>query len=278
MPSRSLAQGRYRLLSVGKVGRAWRGLWLGALLTTAACSADASGQATLGNPAGAGLAAGAAVDVTGPPAGAVVTSSVPAAPAGAAPGPARAAPVPVRPIVEQAWTPFASVNGVVLSHPSSRVERVGFHESNHDGARDLEPLPTAAGPVTLEGRDRGTSPRSAVDAVVDPATEIRAVVTGRVKRAGRYVLYCKYTDHYLVIAPDARPSWEVKMLHIGALRVTRGDRVLAGQTVVAPGPTQLPFESQVDELAVVAPAWPHVHMEVVDPSIPDRPNPGGGCT
>lgn len=260
-------------------------LWLGALLTTAACTADASGQATVGGQAGAGLAAGAALDVTVPPAGATVTTSVPvstAAPAAPAfppaPVPARAAAVPVRPVVEQAWTPFASVNGVVLTHPSSRVERVGFHESNHDGARDLEPLAGAAGPVTLEGRERGTSPRSAVDAVVDPATEIRAVVTGRVKRAGRYVLYCKYTDHYLVIAPDAQPSWEVKMLHIGALQVRRGDRVVAGQTVVAPGPTQLPFESQVDELAVVAPAWPHVHMEVVDPSIPDRPTPGGGCT
>jgi hypothetical protein len=33
----------------------------------------------------------------------------------------------------------------------------------------------------------------------------------------------------------------------------------------------------VDDLATVAPAWPHVHVEVVDPSIKDRPTPGGGC-
>lgn len=47
-------------------------------------------------------------------------------------------------------------------------------------------------------------------------------------------------------------------------------------TVVAPGPTQLPFESQVDEVTA-DPAWPHVHIEVVDPTIKDRPTPGGGC-
>ena len=57
--------------------------------------------------------------------------------------------------------------------------------------------------------------------------------------------------------------------------MSKGERVTAGETVLAPGPTQLPFESQVDELRTVDPAWPHVHIEVVDPSIPDRPTPGG---
>lgn len=211
-----------------------------------------------------------------------VAAGSPAVTAPPAPAPATLpAPPPtvaVRAVVDQAWTPFATAQGVVLTHPSNRVERVGFHESNHDGARALDPAGSAVAPVTLEGRERGTAPRSAADVVVDPGTRIRAVATGRVKRAGRYVLYCKYTDHYLVIAPDGQPGWEVKMLHIGALRVRPGDRVAAGETVVAVGPTQLPFESQVDELAPVAPAWPHVHIEVVDPSIPDRPTPGGGCS
>jgi hypothetical protein len=60
--------------------------------------------------------------------------------------------------------------------------------------------------------------------------------------------------------------------------VGRGDRVVAAETVLAPRPRQLPFESQVDELRTVDPAWPHVHIEVVDPSIPDIPSPGGGCS
>ena len=185
---------------------------------------------------------------------------------------------PVRVVSEQDWVPFATVGGIVLTHPSRRVERVGFHQSNHDGAQPLEPLDSAVAPVTLETRDRDTNPHGAADVVVDPAVEIRAPVTGTVIRGGGYILYCEHSDHYVVIEPDDHPGWEVKLLHIGALHVGRGERVVAGETVIASGPTQLPFESQVDELRTVEPAWPHVHIEVVDPTIPDRPTPGGGCS
>ncbi|MBW3613938.1 MAG: M23 family metallopeptidase [Actinobacteria bacterium] len=180
-------------------------------------------------------------------------------------------------MTEQRWTPFADVGGIVLRHPSSRVERVGFHESNHEGAQELLVLPSAASPVTLEARQRGTGSRTAADVVLDPDAEVRSPVTGRVKRAGTYVLYCKHSDDYVVIAPDRRPSWEVKILHIDGVRVRAGDRVRAGVTVLAPRATQLPFESQVDEIRTADPAWPHVHIEVVDPAIKNRPSPGGGC-
>jgi hypothetical protein len=122
-----------------------------------------------------------------------------------------------------------------------------------------------------------TSSRTAADVVVEPGSEIRAPVSGVVKRSGTYVLYCKYSDDFLVIAPDANPAWEVKLLHISGVAVTAGQRVEAGVTVVAPHATQLPFESQVDEARTQEPAWPHVHVEVVDPSIRNVPSPGGGC-
>jgi murein DD-endopeptidase MepM/ murein hydrolase activator NlpD len=184
---------------------------------------------------------------------------------------------PPRAVTQGTWTPFATVGGLTLTHPSTRVERVAFHQSNHDGARQLTPLPTAVAAITLPDRERDTGPRGAADVVVDPASEIRAPVTGRVTRAGTYVLYCKHSDDYVVIEPDDRPGWEVKMLHIDGVTVRAGDRVVAGQTVVAPRATQLPFESQVDEVRTADPAWPHVHIEVVDPTIRDRPTPGGGC-
>ena len=184
---------------------------------------------------------------------------------------------PTRAVTEQAWTPFATVGDVVLRHPAARVERVGFHESNHEGARPLTALPTVASPVTLDARERLTSAQTAADVVIDPAAEVRAPVTGRVKRAGRYVLYCKHADDYAVIAPDAHPGWEVKILHIDGVRVRSGDRVEAGVTVLAPRATALPFASQIDELRTVEPAWPHVHIEVVDPTIRNVPSPGGGC-
>jgi hypothetical protein len=186
-------------------------------------------------------------------------------------------PAPSRVVTEQPWTPFATVGGITLTHPSRRVERVAFHESTHDGARQLEPLPTIANPLTLESRGRRTGPRGAADVVTDPSVEIRAPVTGKVIRGGTYVLYCDHSDDYVVIEPDAHPGWEVKVLHIDGVRVTDGQRVTAGRTVLAPRPTQLPFPSQVDKARTAEPAWPHVHIEVVDPSIPDRPGPGGGC-
>jgi len=186
-------------------------------------------------------------------------------------------PPPTRSVTDQAWTPFAAVGGLVLTHPSARVERVAFHESNHEGAQPLVALPTAASPVALEARERGTGSQTAADVVVDPGLEVRAPVSGRVKRAGTYVLYCKHSDDYVVIAPDVRPRWEVKILHIDGVRVRPGQRVEAGVTVLAPRATQLPFESQVDELRTLDPAWPHVHIEVVNPAIKNRPSPNSGC-
>ena len=170
--------------------------------------------------------------------------------------------------------PFATVGGVTLVHPSARVERIGFHQSGHDGARDLEPLPSAVRPTILESRDRGTASRTAADIVVDPASEIRAPVTGTVVRSGGYVLYCEHDDDYAVIEPDAHPGWEVKLLHIDGVQVVAGQRVEAGVTLIAPHARQLPFASQVDDLRSADPAWPHVHVEVVDPSIPDRSSSG----
>lgn len=181
-----------------------------------------------------------------------------------------------RVVTETGFSPYGSVGGLTLVHPANRVERVGFHESNHDGARQQEPVATAVAPVTMETRERGTPPRGSADIVVDPAGEIRSPVTGTVKRGGTYTLYCDHRDDFVVIAPDANPAWEVKVLHISGLAVRRGERVVAGETVIAGRATQLPFESQVDELRTADPAWPHVHVEVVDPSIPDRPSKGGG--
>lgn len=165
---------------------------------------------------------------------------------------------------------------MTLALPSSRVERIGFHQSNHDGAQQLTAIPGAIPMAELESRERDTGSRTAADVVSDPGVEIRAPVTGTVKRAGSYVLYCNFSDSFVVIAPDAHPGWELKVLHIAGLQVARGEHVVAGQTVLSAHPHKLPFESQVDELATGSP-WPHVHIEVVDPTIPDRPTPGGAC-
>jgi len=181
-----------------------------------------------------------------------------------------------RRVYEQNNTPFATVGGVTLLHPASRVERIGYHESNLDGARALEPLATSAAWLVMEGRSRDTNSMGAADVQVDPDAEIRAPVTGTVLFSGTYVLYCRYSDDFLIIEPDDHPGWQVKLLHIDGVRQRPGMRVEAGKTVVASRATRLPFASQVEEGAATPP-WPHVHIEVDDPTIPDRPTPRGGC-
>lgn len=180
-----------------------------------------------------------------------------------------------RSLTATGWQQYASVGPVALHAPGELVEVVGYHQANHDGAQPQQPAPGAARSLVLEPRGRGTHPQSAADIVVDPSREVRSPVTGRVVRAGSYALYCKYPDHYLVVEPDARPGWEVKVLHFEGLRVAPGDRVEAGVTVVGSGARVLPFRSQVDD-HTAAPHWPHVHVEVLDPSVPDPPS-GPGC-
>jgi putative cell wall-binding protein len=178
------------------------------------------------------------------------------------------------PFTYRATDPVYALAGPVPLHlPSRAVDMIGFHESMHPGAQAQSVRPTSTPKTTLPSRRRGTAPTSASDVVVDPAQPVLAPASGTVIRAGTYVLYCRYTDEFAVIAPDAHADWEVKVLHVRGLHVRVGDRVIAGETILAGGPRQLPFASQVDDYSSTR--WPHVHVEVVDPSIP--PRPGGGC-
>ncbi len=172
--------------------------------------------------------------------------------------------------------PFASFDDVVLLAPSIAVERIGYHQSTNDAARPLDPIQTPIPSTTLASRNRDTAARGAADVAVNPLLPITSPVTGTVLRAGGYTLYCNYRDDFVVIEPDSHPGWEVKILHITGVAVRKGDRVEAGLTVLAPNAHVLPFSSQIDDLTA-NPSWPHVHIEIVDPSIPDRPSTGGGC-
>jgi len=185
-------------------------------------------------------------------------------------------PTPTRVVIEQDWIAFGTAVDVTLHYPSRRVERIGFHQSNNEGSRRIEPLDTGIPATTMESRERLSDPNSSADVVVDPESDIRAPVSGTVVSSGSYDLYCGLFDYFINIEPDDHPGWRVKVLHITGLAVHNGDRVVQGETVIAPTARQLPFSSQVDDLRTVDPAWPHVHIEVVDPSIPNVPNPGSG--
>ena len=160
--------------------------------------------------------------------------------------------------------------------PATTIERLGFHQSTHPGALAMtppgEPIVRTS---TMASRNRGTAATGAADIAVEPTTTITAPVSGRVARAGHYTLYCRYRDGYVVINPDGRPDLEVKLLHIQGVTVTAGQRVEVGEPLAAHA-TTFPFESQIDELTG-EPSWPHVHIEVVDPSVPRNPSSGRSC-
>jgi biotin carboxyl carrier protein len=211
---------------------------------------------------------------------AAVAPPAPPAPSPAVDPPApKASPKPVAPakrvVVQTGWRPYAMAGPVTLHYPGDVVEVVGLHQSGHDGAQPQQPVEGPARIGLLDTRGRDTNPQGAADIVVDPTREVRSPVTGTVLRAGSYTLYCDHVDDYVVVEPDARPGWEVKLLHFEGVAVRKGMRVEAGVTVVGSRARLLPFASQVDK-HTVAPHWPHLHIEVVDPSVKDRPS-GGSC-
>jgi hypothetical protein len=200
----------------------------------------------------------------------------------AAPVPVTAPPPPPPPppaprdVFEQDWIAFGTAGDVTLHYPSRRVERIGFHQSNDEGTRGIVARNTGVPWTTMDSRGRLSDPNSSADIVVDPASDIRSPVTGTVVSTGSYDLYCGLLDYYINIEPDDHPGWKVRIIHMTGLNVVVGSRVEAGVTVLAPGARQLPFSSQVDELRSADPAWPHVHVEVSDPAVPNIPNPGSG--
>ena len=164
-----------------------------------------------------------------------------------------------------------------LVMPAAQVELVGFHEASHPGSQAINVAATGLNTMVLESRSRGTDPRSAADIVVPPGEPLRAPVTGTVISSTQYILYCKHADKLVYIQPDGLPGWQVRLFHVAGEIPPVGARVIAGETIVASGGANpLPFESQVDEFTA-EPSWPHVHLEVVDTSVPDDRPPGGGC-
>ena len=170
---------------------------------------------------------------------------------------------------------FALAGDLEVRMPVSRYETVGFHESGHDGAFQLEVVDLDDW-TTLASRGRGTGSRTAADIVTRVDEPVMAPIDGTVIRAGSYTLYCDHTDNFVVIEPSGRPGWELKIFHFSGLQVGVGDEVNASDTMIGTGGRILPFVSQVDEFTA-EPSNPHVHLEVIDTSIPDRPSSGGGC-
>lgn len=191
-------------------------------------------------------------------------------------GPAEPVPVKARTITTTRFEPLGVVGGITVLYPVGHIELIGFHEAGHPGSLEIEPVDSAVPSLTMASRLRGTNSQSAADIVVPPGEPVLSPVSGTVVASKQYVLYCKYDDRLVYIEPDGQPGWQVKLFHLEGEGPPVGSRVEAGVTRVGTGARALPFESQVD-VHSADPSWPHVHLEVVDTTVPDTRPPGPGC-
>jgi len=172
--------------------------------------------------------------------------------------------------------PLASVRGLVLEVPGSRVVAVGYHEAAVPDALALYPsgrcvrdanrtkfvIPKAtAGPdyIVMSSRGRSQTATSAVDVAIAAGSRVLSPVTGQVIRVKRYYLYGRYLDYEVDILPSGHSKLRVVIIHLDRVTVRRFGRVVAALTPIGK-PRVFPFDSQINDY--IGPGVPHVHIEV----------------
>lgn len=218
----------------------------------------------VGIAAGAADAAAASAAVAGPDLSRRIESVVNRS--DDAPEPAGAAKPPV----------FATAAGIPIVLPSPDVHAIGFHEATGRNALSWEPrgapftnrnAPRYAAPPATDGPDyavlstrrRGTAATSAIDLAVPHNSSLVSPVTGTVAYVNPYLLYGRYPDMLVTIIPEGRPDLRLVLVHMNGVRVSPGQRVVAGETPLAATAMQFPFRSQIDEFAG---RHPHLHIEM----------------
>ena len=176
----------------------------------------------------------------------------------------------VRAEVRVVWrpVPLARGAGVTLVEPGRQVALVAYHQSLFGSAVALDPL--GGGWVVMDSRGRDTPATSAVDVVMDVGEPVLAPVTGRVVSVTPYRVYCDVPDVRIVLRPVQDRTRTVLVLHVREVRVSKGDRVEAGRTVLGL-PRDLGYHDQVDDYG--AAGRPHVHLEIEG----DGSSPLPGC-
>jgi hypothetical protein len=195
----------------------------------------------------------------------------------------------VRAEVRVVWrpVPFARAVGMTLVEPGREILAIAYHESLFGSAAALRPLghvlvnanpekfdppPDTPGPgyIVMDSRGRPTPATSSTDVVMRATTPARSPVTGRVMSVTPYRLYCRYPDVRVMIRPADAPARSVMVVHLVGVRVERGDRLVAGRTVLGK-PRTFPFPYDTDDY--VEGGHPHVHVEIER----DGSSPLPGC-
>jgi hypothetical protein len=125
-----------------------------------------------------------------------------------------------QPLVDERGVPLtpsgAQINGSIVSRSIARVfsgdSSIRYH--------------------VMEGDERSLSSTGSVDVGAAPGTPIVAPVSGVVKGVSEYMLYGKYEDYQVDIAPDGVSDATVTLLFVEDPAVTIGQTVEAGKTQI----------------------------------------------
>ena len=183
---------------------------------------------------------------------------------------------PATTATERVPNPFAKSAGLPLLPPSNKIVRYTYHESMFAEALAIRPKGRATfvghpqfrapkrtpGPkyFVLPSRGRGTGATTATDVVLRKGTKVKSPVTGTVVRTTDFRLYCQRPDTRIIIRPQRRPNLRVVIFHVDRPRVSRGDTVLAGKSILARVRNFSNSRAQYDDF--VPGNHPHIHLEV----------------
>lgn len=158
---------------------------------------------------------------------------------------------------------IATVQGVSILVPSSDTLAIGFHEgaTRSLGLTPVFDVPDGTPvPQVMPSRGRGTGETTAIDIAIAVNAPVVTPVSGEVVEANEYALYGSTRDLLVTVAPNEAPNLRVRMFHMEELKVSVGDQVVAGETVIAARSRVLPFASQVDRIS--GDRFPHLHVQV----------------
>lgn len=177
---------------------------------------------------------------------------------------------------------LATIEGIDLLVPAHDVVMIGYHEASYGDALGLTPVGRLVGNenttkytagidalggadyLVLSSRGRRQGATTAVDIVLAPGVNVISPVSGIVTDVRPYQLYGRHQDTRIEIQPDGAPMLRVVLIHVSGVGIREGDRVMAGQTVLADEANLFPFSSQVDRYTEPV-RYAHVHLEVKPP-------------
>ena len=193
-------------------------------------------------------------------------------------------------------TPIFARRGTIMLHlpvPVAKLTEIGFHQASYPYALPMR-TPLKDADLTLAHKNRATGrvaskqptgnhfmtgevirmwrarpgkPDTAADVGAAPGTTILSPVTGRVVNIKPYLLYGRYPDYEIHIAPEGTEGIDVVMIHVKDITVHVGMQVVGGVTRV--GEIRKFSDKFHDQLAEYTKnGGDHVHVQVNDSDYP----------